>query len=46
MSREQQEKIETALADFIIRVANGEATSEAEVAVLSEVVKALKTISE
>jgi len=46
MKEEQCKQIVAALTDFIIRVANGKATSETEVAVLPEVVKALKIISE
>lgn len=41
MEREQERKVIEALTDFVIRVAKGKATSETEVEVLPEVVKAL-----
>lgn len=42
MEKEKLDQVEIALADFIIRVAKGETTSETEVKVLPEVALALK----
>lgn len=41
MNKEQNEKVVQALVDFVVRVANGEATSEAEVAALPEIARIL-----
>ena len=46
MKYEDQKAIETALVEFILRVSRGETTSVTEVAILPEVVKVLKLISE
>ena len=41
MDKEQYEQVTDALVNFIVRVANGNATSETEVAVLPEVARIL-----
>jgi len=41
MNEKQYEEVVNALVDFVVRVANGKATSETEIAVLPEVVNAL-----
>lgn len=41
MKGEQKDKVTEALVDFVVKVANGKATSEAEVAVLPEIAKLL-----
>lgn len=41
MNEEQKDKVTEALVDFVVKVANGKATSEAEVAVLPEIAKLL-----
>ncbi len=40
MSKEKRDEVLNALADFIIRVSKGEATSEIEVKILPEVANA------
>jgi hypothetical protein len=46
VKQENIEQIETALSSFIVRVAEGKATSETEAEVLPEVVKALTNFSQ
>lgn len=41
MKKEQKDKVTKALVDFVVKVTNGKATSEAEVAVLPEIAKLL-----
>lgn len=41
MKKEDKDKVINALSEFVVRVANGKATSETEVAVLPEVAKIL-----
>lgn len=41
MKKEDKDKVINALSEFVVRVANGTATSETEVAVLPEVAKIL-----
>lgn len=41
MKKEDRDKVINALSEFVVRVAKGEATSIAEVAVLPEVAKVL-----
>jgi len=41
MEKEQKERVINALANFVLRVANGEATSEKEIEVLSEIASIL-----
>lgn len=41
MEKEQKERVINALANFVLRVANGEATSEKEIEVLPEIASVL-----
>lgn len=41
MEKEQTERVINALANFVLRVANGEATSEKEIEVLPEIASVL-----
>lgn len=41
MEKEQKERVINALANFVLRVANGEATSEKEIEVLPEIASIL-----
>ena len=41
MNEEQHEQVVNAMVNFIIRVMNGETTSEKEMEILSEVISAL-----
>lgn len=41
MKKEDKDKVINTLSEFVVRVANGKATSETEVAVLPEVAKIL-----